>query len=147
TVGGGSVTITGVLGVGNNGTLTSGAGTGHVNISGGSLSAQTIVLGSSAGGNGDMTLSGTGRVIVGGGFTLNDLNVNGGTLTVLDQAPPPGEDPVLDRSIVGGYLRDGALNITNGLGTSRKSQLVITAGQTGTHVHPEGTVGVGPLGV
>jgi autotransporter-associated beta strand protein len=142
----GGVVNVGVLGVGNNGTLTDGAGTGHYVISAGSLNADTVVLGSTTGGSGDMTVSGTASVTVGGGFSANTLNVTGGSVTVLDQNPPAGEDPVLNRSIIGGYLRDGALNVSGGVVTSPNIKLGITAGKTGTYVQTGGSVNAGYFG-
>ncbi len=143
---GGTVTVD-VLGAGNNGTLAGGAGNARYDISGGTLNADTILLGSTTGGSGEMTLSGTATVKVGGGLSTNSVTMNGGTLTVLDQSPPAGEDPVLDRSIVGGYLRDGAMTVNAGLVSSPKIKLGITAGKVGTYSQTGGTVTVGVLGV
>ena len=75
----------GTLGAGNDATETTGSGTGIVNISGGTLTAGTILLGDSNGGSGSMTVSGTGSVTVGGGLSVNDFTINGGSVTVLDQ--------------------------------------------------------------
>src|SRR6185295_9067535 len=72
---GGTTTVDGVLGAGNDGTITGGTGSGHVTVSSGTLSAQTVILGSAAGGTGDMTVSGTGQVVVGGGLSSNGLTV------------------------------------------------------------------------
>jgi hypothetical protein len=69
---GGSVDV-GILSAGSDGTLTAGAGTGHIVISGGNLTADTVILGSTTGGSGDMTISGTANVTVGGGLSVNDL--------------------------------------------------------------------------
>jgi fibronectin-binding autotransporter adhesin len=146
-ISGGTTNVTGVLGAGNDGTPAGGAATstGHVIVSGGALNADTIVLGNTAGGSGDLTVSGTGAVTVGGGLTVNALNVNGGSVTVLDQAPPAGEDAVLDRSIVGGYLRDGTMTVTAGTVTTPKIKLGITDDKTGTYIQSGGTVNVGIL--
>ena len=136
---GGTLTV-GVLGVGNAASLTSGAGIGSVLISAGTLNAHTILLGSTVGGEGEMTVSGTGHVVVGGGFTANDLIMNGGTLQVLDQNPPPGEDPVLDRSLVGGYLRDGAITMNAGVVTTPNLKVGVTPGFVGTFTMNGGTM-------
>lgn len=60
----GTLVITnGVLSIGNDGTITSGGGVGQMNVSStGTLEAITILLGSSAGGQGDLTL-GDGGII------------------------------------------------------------------------------------
>jgi adhesin HecA-like repeat protein len=142
----GTVTLD-TLGAGNDGTLTSGSGKGIVNVSGGSLYADTVLLGSTAGGSGAMTVSSTASVTIGGGAHLNDLNVTGGSVTVLDQAPPANEDPELNRALVGGYLTNGALIVSNGTVTSPNIKLGITQGMTGTFNLSGGTVDVGTLGV
>ncbi len=54
---GGSTTVNGTLGVGNIGTITAGTGTGSVHISAGSLYADRVVIGSTAGGSGTVTLA------------------------------------------------------------------------------------------
>jgi hypothetical protein len=143
---GGSTIIAGVLGVGNAGILTSGTGTGAVNVSGGTLSVQTLLLGSTAGGSGDMTVSGTANVTIGGGAHLNDLNVSGGTVTVLNQAAPQGEDPELAQALVGGYLTNGALNVSGtGSVNSPNLKLGITSGMTGTMTQTGGAASFSTL--
>src|SRR5439155_1581415 len=62
----------------------------------------------------------------------NDLTMSGGSLEVLDQAPPPGEDPVLNRSLVGGYLRDGAMTMNGGTVTTPNLKVGVTPGKVGT---------------
>jgi hypothetical protein len=145
-ISGGTTTVTGVLGAGNSGSLTSGVGTGTIDASGGTLNVGTVMLGSTAGGIGNMRLHGTCQVVIGGGLSANDLTVDDGTLTLLDQAPPSGEDPVLDRSIVGGYLRDGGIFVSGGTTTSPRIKLGITSGKTGSFTMTGGTVNVGVLG-
>jgi hypothetical protein len=140
----GSATFT-TMCVGCDGTLTAGAGTGIANVSGGALYASTLLLGSTAGGSGSMTVSGTGSVTVGGGAHLNDLTVNGGTVTVLNATPPAGEDPELYQALVGGYLSHGALAVTGGVVTSPYAKFGVTSGQTGTFSQSGGTVTVGTL--
>jgi hypothetical protein len=147
-VNGGGVTVNGTLGVGNTGSTTSGSGTGTLNVSGGTLYADTILEGSTTGGSGNVTINGTGEVTVGGGLSMNSVTVAGnGKLTVLDQNPPVGEDPVLNRSIVGGYLRDGAMNVNGGTVITPKMKLGVTSGKTGTYTQTAGNVTVGILGV
>jgi len=109
-----------------------GGGTGNIEVSGGTLNAATVLLGSSAGGTGTMTVSSHAQVVVGGGMSWNDLIMDGGSLQVLDQAPPPGEDPVLDRSMVGGYLRDGAMTMNGGTVTTPNLKIGVTTGKVGT---------------
>jgi hypothetical protein len=136
---GGTMTV-GILGAGNDATLTGGAGHGVVNVSAGTIHAGTVLLGSSAGGTGDMTVSGTAQVIVGGGLSVNDLIVNGGSIQVLDQNPPAGEDPVLNRSIVGGYLRDGAMFMNSGSVTTPNLKIGVTPGFIGSLTMNGGTL-------
>jgi fibronectin-binding autotransporter adhesin len=136
----------GIMGVGNSGTLTSGSGTGMAMVSGGSIFTETLLLGSTAGGAGEMTVSG-GSVTIGGGAHLNDLNVDGGTVTVLAQAAPAGEDPELYEALVGGYLTNGALNVNGGTVDSPNIKLGITGGTTGTFDESSGDVTVGTLAV
>ena len=143
----GKTTITGNLSAGNTGTLTGGNGTGKINISGGSLYADTLLLGDTNGGTGAMTVSNTANVTIGGGAHLNDLTVNGGTVTVLNQAPPAGEDPELNRALVGGYLSNGALYVNGGNVTSPDIKLGITQGMTGTFAETAGSVTVGTFGI
>jgi hypothetical protein len=146
-ISGGSTTINGTLGVGNSGTVTTGNGSSAINISNGALYAGTILEGNTHGGDGTVTISGSGVVTVGGGLNVNDCNVEGGTLSVLNQAPPVGEDPELNRAMVGGYLRDGALNVSGGYVSTPNLKLGITSGNTGSFTQTGGTVNVGVLGV
>ncbi len=136
---GGSVSL-GVLGVGNDATETGGNGTGVASISGGSLYAGTILLGDPNGGSGSMTLSGNAAVTVGGGVSTNDLTMNGGSLAVLDQDPPAGEDPVLNRSIVGGYMHNGAMYMNAGNVTT--PYLKVGIDHQGTYIQTGGNTTV-----
>jgi hypothetical protein len=142
---GGTTTLGGTLGVGNDGSLTGGTGTGHVSVTGGTLTAATIILGSAAGGSGDMTISSSGQVVVGGGLSSNDLMMQSGSLEVLDQDPPADEDPVLARSIVAGYLRDGAVTMNGGSVTTPNLKLGVTAGKVGSLTMNGGTLTAGSL--
>lgn len=131
----------GVLGVGNDATLTGGAGTGTASVSGGTLNADTILLGNTSGtGGGSLTVSGTGQVNVGGGLSMNDLTMNGGALTVADQNPPAGEDPVLNRSIVGGYMHNGAMYMNDG--TVSTPYLKVGIDHQGTYVQTGGAISI-----
>ena len=147
---GGTVNI-GTLSGGDDANLNSGSGTGMINISGGTLVVGTVLLASTAGGSGDMTISGTANVTIGGGGNtgggahLNDLTLDGGTLTILDQIPPAGEDGELNRALVGGYLTSGAFNVYAGVASTPYIKLGITSGMTGTFIQQGGTVSVGTL--
>jgi fibronectin-binding autotransporter adhesin len=131
----------GVLGVGNNGTLTGGSGAGTVTVANATVQAATILLGSTVGGSGHMLVGAGGHVVVAGGVAHNDLVVSGGTIDV-NPGPPPGEDPMLDHSIVGGYLHDGAMTVSDGLVTATNIKEGVTAGCIGTLDVSGGTVSV-----
>jgi hypothetical protein len=135
---GGTTTIAATLGVGNTGAIAGSGGTGMINISGGTLSAGTILLGSTNGGSGTMVIGGTAMVNVAGGFSSNDVIANGGTLTI-GTTPPAGEDPELFQAIVGGYLRNGAISNNGSIISTPYMKLGITAGYTGTYTQTAGT--------
>jgi hypothetical protein len=139
----GVISTPGVLGAGNDGTLNGGAGTGSVSISGGSVSAGAVLLGSAAGGSGDLTVSGAGDLTT-NKLAANDVIVDGGTIIVLDQPGDP-PDPVLDGSMVGGYLRDGAFFVNAGVITTPMIKLGVTAGMTGTYTQSGGTLAAGSI--
>jgi autotransporter-associated beta strand protein/T5SS/PEP-CTERM-associated repeat protein len=139
----GAITTPGVLGAGNDGTLDGGAGAGSVSISGGSVSARAVLLGSAVGGTGDLTVSGAGELTT-NKLAANALTVDGGTVTVLDEPVDP-PDPVLDRSMVAGYVRDGALALNAGTITTPNIKLGITAGMTGTYTQTGGTLSAGSI--
>ena len=67
--------LNGVLGIGNDGTLTGGSGTGTLTVANGTLQAHTILLGSTAGGTGSMSIQPQANVHVSGGVSVNDLVV------------------------------------------------------------------------
>jgi T5SS/PEP-CTERM-associated repeat protein len=142
---GGAVNVD-VLGVGNDGTLGGGAGIGMASLSGGTLSAGSVFLGSTVGGSGHLTVSGTGTLEC-EKLSANDLIVNGGSVTVEDPNPPGRLDPVLYRSLVGGHLRDGAIIVTAGTVTTPNVKLGATAGKTGTYTQTGGSLVAGVLGV
>jgi hypothetical protein len=113
---------------------------GEVIHSGGTFSVGVIKLGNAAGGSGTMTVSGNAHAIVHKFITLNDLTVDGGSFTLLNEAPLLDEDPVLNASIVGGYLRDGEMFVNGGSVTSPNIKLGLTAGFTGSYTQIGGTV-------
>ena len=161
TIDGGAVAVKGIMYVGNDGEgtysqsggsmiahkmiLGSGSGTGVASVSGGTFDADTIVLGGTNGGSGAMRVSGIAQVVVHKGFRMNDLTVDGGSLAVLNEAPPPDEDPILNASIVGGYQRDGALYVNGGTVTTPNIKLGLTPGFTGSFTQSAGTVITGTL--
>jgi hypothetical protein len=77
------------------------------------------------------------------GIQCNDLLVSGGTLTVLQQATPAGQDPELTASLVGGYQRNGTLNVSGGVVSTPYLKLGLTSGHTGTYVQTGGYTVVG----
>ena len=128
---------TAVLGIGNDGTLTGGTGTGSATVSGGSVVAGAVYLGSTAGGTGNMVVSGSGDLTA-GRLAANDFVVDGGTVTVL--ASSIGFNPVLDGSLVAGYLHDGAIIVHAGSVDVPRLNIGVTSGQTGSYVQTGGTV-------
>jgi hypothetical protein len=114
---GGTLSVTnGILGVGNAGNINSGSGTGSMLVSNAAVTAASVMLGSAAGGSGDLTIDNGGTMTVLGGLSYNDGEVkSGGVLQVLYN--PTGfafEDPNLRNRMVAGYQRDGALKVTGG---------------------------------
>jgi hypothetical protein len=80
-----------VLGIGNNGTTTNGAGVGQVTIANATLNASTITMGSTSGGLGTLDIQSNAFVSVASNLTLvsgslsstSSVTVVGGTLSVL----------------------------------------------------------------
>ena len=139
----GTVT-TPLLAAGNDGTLSGGSGTGNVFLTGGTVFADTVRLGSSVGGIGNLTISGVALLDC-DRLATNALTVNGGSVLVSTPAIP--SDPVTDGSIVAGYIHDGAFTVTGGTVTTPKIKLGPTAGKTGTYNQSGGTVNVTTFGV
>ncbi|HVM60467.1 MAG TPA: glycosyl hydrolase family 28 protein [Verrucomicrobiae bacterium] len=83
---GGSLVVTnGVMGIGNDGTLNGGSGTGTMTVSNGTVLANQILLGSSVGGQGQLTVQRGGLVdLIGNNAILvgNDLVVDGGSVSI-----------------------------------------------------------------
>ncbi|MGA3065608.1 MAG: PEP-CTERM sorting domain-containing protein [Tepidisphaeraceae bacterium] len=77
---GGTINVT-TFGDGNDGTQTGGAGMGMADISGGTLNADTILLGSSAGGSGNADFSGSSNVNVTGNVNVGSPDGGSGTIT------------------------------------------------------------------
>jgi T5SS/PEP-CTERM-associated repeat protein len=85
---GGQLVVTnGVIGVGNSGTLTNGSGVGLLIVSNGTVLGSSILLGSSVGGQGQLTVQTNGLVnLVGTNAELvaNDVLINGGELEIFN---------------------------------------------------------------
>ncbi|HUK81196.1 MAG TPA: hypothetical protein VLZ12_01050 [Verrucomicrobiae bacterium] len=115
---GGMLTVTnGVFAIGNDGSLFSTGGVGHVNVSSGLVEAASILIGDRFDNYSGFTVTGNGHVLVRGGFRSNGIRtttVDGGTLEVVDGPPPPFEDPALHDRIVVAYEGDGRMIVSNG---------------------------------
>ncbi len=86
-VGGQLNATNGVIGIGNDGTSTNGVGVGHMMVSNATVLASTILLGSSAGGHGDLTILSNGLVSLIGSNALlvpNDVTIQGGELDIFN---------------------------------------------------------------
>ncbi len=85
---GGQLTATnGVIGIGNNGSTTNGFGYGQMTVSNSSVLANQILLGSSAGGHGDLTIQSNGVVSLVGSNALlvpDGVTIDGGELDIDD---------------------------------------------------------------
>jgi uncharacterized repeat protein (TIGR03803 family)/T5SS/PEP-CTERM-associated repeat protein len=126
---GGSLVVTnGVIGIGNDGTATNGVGVGTMTVSNGTVLANQILLGSSAGGHGQLTVQSNGLVsLVGTGafVACNDLVCDGGTLEIANGV------------IYCGYQQPGAMTMSDGaancefldLGFGSQGTLTVMSGQ------------------
>ena len=87
---GGQLIVTnGIIGVGNSGTLTNGSGVGLMTVSNGTVLANQILVGSSAGGEGQLTIQSNGLVnLVGSNAELvvdgPCVYVDGGSLDIVN---------------------------------------------------------------
>jgi hypothetical protein len=114
---GGTLAVTnGILGIGNGGDINSGTGTGSMLVSNATVTAASVMLGSSVGGSGDLIIDNGGTVTVLGGLMGYDAEVKqGGSLEVVYRANSFAfEDPNLHNRIVIGYKRNAALKMTGG---------------------------------
>ncbi len=139
TMTGGSITVTnGVLAIGNDGSLFSTGGVGHVTVSGGLLQAASILVGDNLGSASSLTVSSNGHVVVHGGLRVNGnhtTTVTGSsTLEVLVGPPPLFEDPSLNNRIVVAYGADGTLIVSNGTVNAPEMVIGLSAGNTGSLV-------------
>ncbi len=131
TDGGLLVVTNGVLGVGNNGALTNGTGTGFLTVSNGTLTASDILLGSSTGGEGLLTILPGGVVTAPAGctdcgITANGIVVAGGTIIMPDLAV--------------GETHPGQMTISNGVAIFTNA--VIGVDNTGTLTMLDGSFGL-----
>ncbi len=124
--GGQLVATNGVIGIGNDGTTTNGSGVASMTVSG-TVLANQILLGSSAGGQGQLTIQPGGLVsLVGTGAMVvaNDLIINGGSLEIGNGQiycgyQHPGamilnSGAAACQIVYVGYNSQGALNISGG---------------------------------
>ena len=129
---GGLLTVTnGVVGIGNDGSTTNGTGVAQMTVSNGTVLASTILLGSSAGGRGDLIIQSNGVVLFGncpGGtncsLIANDITINGGALFITNGTSfcgnnNPGAMTVSNGSaycllLYAGYNNAGTLTMVSG---------------------------------
>lgn len=122
----GSLVVTnGTFGVGNSGTVVGGGGVGQATVSNATMLASTILLGSSAGGQGSLRIRTGGRVICSN--STSEISVNStNSLTVEGNVQPV---PVLD--IPNGEIKIGV--VANGIMTLDGGSVtcaVVTVGDT-----------------
>ncbi len=109
---GGTLAVTNaVLGVGNTGTVVGGGGVGDVMVSNGTVLASTILLGSTAGGQGSLTIQSGGMVSFPGSNAL--LSVN--SLTVQGGALPVGVLDMVNGTIKVGVVSNGTMTVDGGI--------------------------------
>lgn len=137
---GGTLTVTnGTRGLGNNGTLTGGSGIGRMLVSNATVMAASVLLGSSAGGSGQMNIA-TGGHLVTKGLARNQLVVSGGTVDVVSGSLESFEDPLVHNRLVGGYLHDSEMEITDGTVTTPELLMGVTSGKTDVLTMSGGTL-------
>jgi large repetitive protein len=116
------------IAVGNDGTVTSGSGVGFMTVSNGTVVASSILLGSSAGGHGQLTIQTNGVVKLVGANAMvvaNDLILNGGTLAITNGI------------LYCGQTHPGAMTMSNGsavcqiiyVGDTAQGTLTMSGGQ------------------
>jgi T5SS/PEP-CTERM-associated repeat protein len=117
TVTGGSLVVTnGVVGIGNNGTKTNGTGVGQMTVSNATVLASTIVLGSSAGGQGTLLVGAGGVVQAPAGCTNCALIAN--DITITDGAEVDNYD------LMDGYGWNGEVTVTGGSTATFKNSYI-----------------------
>jgi probable HAF family extracellular repeat protein len=113
---GGTLSVSnGVIGVGNAGDINSGSGSGFMLISNSTVSASALLLGSTAGGSGELIIERDGILDVEAALN-NDAEIRaGGLLQVHSNSNGLASlDPNLRGRLVAGYQRDGAVEVTGG---------------------------------
>jgi hypothetical protein len=134
---GGTITLSnGTMNAGNDGTLTSGSGTGAITISNADVTATGALLGSSAGGKGQLVLKLGGTLHIptappgcaACGIGWNEGILDGG---VIDS---PGAD------MFAGKIHDGEMIVSNGVATFRSAYVGLDS--TGSLTMPGGTMTV-----
>ena len=114
---GGQLVVTnGTVGVGNNGALTNGSGVGLMTVSGGTVLANQILLGSSAGGEGQLTIQSTGLVsLTGSNASLvadgDTIDIEGGELYIPNGSMTTGINNPSTVTIVGGIATCSLVNV------------------------------------
>jgi uncharacterized repeat protein (TIGR03803 family)/T5SS/PEP-CTERM-associated repeat protein len=165
------VVTNGVIGIGNSGTLTNGSGVGSMIVSNGTVLANQILLGSSVGGQGQLTIQTNGLVsLVGTNAELvaNDVLVDGGelympnsilycgnthtgTVTIVDGTADcfvvyVGDDDTGIMTISGGQtIVHTLLDIGFSLGSA--GSVWMSGGQLMATNHPTTAIVIGNLGV
>jgi hypothetical protein len=131
------------VGIGHDGSPEGGTGAGQASVTNhGEILAGALRMGSPEGGTGTMSLSGGAEVRVGiGGVSLGNVTMTNSILRVLELAAPPGTDPVLERSIVAGYLQDSTLTLDIGASVQAPTvKIGVTPGNVGTLILNAGGV-------
>ena len=135
-VGGQLLVTNGVLGIGNTGTYTDGNGVGQMTVSNATVTAQSILLGSSLGGHGVLTINADATIYIptakqgnpAAGMKLNDCILNGGAI----------DSP--DNDMYAGQGAPGEMIINDGTATFRSAFVGID--NTGSLSMPGGTMSV-----
>jgi hypothetical protein len=124
---GGALSTTGVLGIGNDGSPTNGSGSGSANFANVSVSAASVLLGSTAGGVGSLTLGSNAVVAISSNLTVlsgsltatSTVTLAGGSLLATNGTVRVGEVGSGEVAITGGNHTIWQLSLggTNGSGT------------------------------
>jgi T5SS/PEP-CTERM-associated repeat protein len=134
---GGQLTATnGVIGIGNDGTATNGFGVGTATVSNGTVLANQILLGSAAGGHGNLTIQPNGMVSLVGSNALlvpDDVDIDGGELDINN-----GE-------IVCGSATNFPGSLTMFSGAASAYQIYVGSGGAGTLTISGGQMSASPL--
>jgi hypothetical protein len=132
-VGGQLVVTNGTLGIGNNGSVTSGGGVGTMTVSNATVIASGILLGSSAGGQGHLTLYNAGAIRSAGSNSI--LAVNG-----FDQIGGSLGWTNIGSAMYCGYAHPGEYTLSNG--TSSCQDVYVGYDNTGSMTIAGGTMNI-----